>query len=152
EAPTRPRGGGRHRHGDREVPAAIVFVATPGRTWHQLPPASLKGGHEQARLPPHSMVLDLGSYLEWDRAEVVENARASGCYDAVRRPLVISDPERPDVVHQLTAAGVTRIGLGCRVVAFDFSGHGESAGKPSQLGLLRRFEPGRRGDRRYVLP
>lgn len=30
EAPTRPQGGGRRRHGDREVPAAIVFVATSG--------------------------------------------------------------------------------------------------------------------------
>ncbi|MFJ8589653.1 IS5/IS1182 family transposase, partial [Streptomyces sp. NPDC093595] len=27
EAPTRPQGGGRRRHGDREVLAAIVFVA-----------------------------------------------------------------------------------------------------------------------------
>lgn len=27
EAPSRPQRGGRRRHGDREVPAAIVFVA-----------------------------------------------------------------------------------------------------------------------------
>src|SRR6478735_469801 len=40
EAPSRPQGGGRRRHGDREVPAAIVFVATPGCTWQQLPTAS----------------------------------------------------------------------------------------------------------------
>lgn len=37
EAPSRPQGGGRRRHGDREVLAAIVFVATSGcsprRTW-----------------------------------------------------------------------------------------------------------------------
>ncbi|GAB2766995.1 hypothetical protein GCM10027072_77550 [Streptomyces bullii] len=37
EAPTR---GGRRRHGDREVLAAIVFVATSGCTWQQLPSAS----------------------------------------------------------------------------------------------------------------
>ncbi|WP_345701722.1 IS5 family transposase [Kitasatospora terrestris] len=37
-APTRPQGGGRRRHGDREVLAAIVFVATSGCTWAQLPP------------------------------------------------------------------------------------------------------------------
>ncbi|MER7878133.1 transposase [Streptomyces solisilvae] len=40
EAPSRPQGGGRRRHGDREVLAAIVFVATSGRTWQQLPAAS----------------------------------------------------------------------------------------------------------------
>lgn len=40
EAPTRPQGGGRHRHGDREVLTAIVFVATSGCTWQQLPSAS----------------------------------------------------------------------------------------------------------------
>ncbi|MFJ3176744.1 transposase [Streptomyces roseus] len=41
EAPSRPRGG-RRRHGDREVLAAIVFVATSGCTWQQLPAASLR--------------------------------------------------------------------------------------------------------------
>jgi transposase len=38
DAPVRPQGGGRHRYGDRQVLAAIVFVATTGRTWRQLPP------------------------------------------------------------------------------------------------------------------
>lgn len=32
KAPSRPQGGGRRRHGDREVLAAIVFVATFGCT------------------------------------------------------------------------------------------------------------------------
>ncbi|MEH0543652.1 IS5 family transposase [Streptomyces sp. B21-105] len=40
DAPSRPQGGGRRRHGDREVLAAIVFVATSGCTWQQLPSAS----------------------------------------------------------------------------------------------------------------
>jgi transposase len=40
EAPTRPQGGGRRRHGDREVLAAIVFVATSACTWQQVPSAS----------------------------------------------------------------------------------------------------------------
>ncbi|MGW7614226.1 transposase, partial [Streptomyces sp. NPDC054766] len=35
---TRPQGGGRRRAGDRECLAAIVFVATSGCTWRQLPP------------------------------------------------------------------------------------------------------------------
>ncbi|WP_332836535.1 transposase [Streptomyces sp. QHH-9511] len=32
-----PQGGGRRRYGDREVLAAIIFVATSGCTWRQLP-------------------------------------------------------------------------------------------------------------------
>ncbi|MFI0716669.1 transposase [Streptomyces inhibens] len=39
EPPSRPRGGGRRRYGDREVLAAIIFVATSGCTWRQLPPS-----------------------------------------------------------------------------------------------------------------
>ncbi|WP_436847765.1 IS5 family transposase [Streptomyces avermitilis] len=34
----RPQGGGRRRAGDREALAAIVFVATSGCMWRQLPP------------------------------------------------------------------------------------------------------------------
>ncbi len=37
-APVRRQGGGRRRYGDREVLAAIIFVATSGCTWRQLPP------------------------------------------------------------------------------------------------------------------
>jgi transposase len=37
-SPTRPQGGDRRRYSDREVLAAIVFVATTGCTWRQLPP------------------------------------------------------------------------------------------------------------------
>jgi transposase len=40
EAPSRPQSGGRRRHGDREVLAAIVFVTTSGCTWQPLPTAS----------------------------------------------------------------------------------------------------------------
>ncbi|GAB1340665.1 hypothetical protein ACE1SV_72550 [Streptomyces sp. E-15] len=37
-APVRPQGGGRRRYGDREVLAAIVFVALADCSWNQLPP------------------------------------------------------------------------------------------------------------------
>lgn len=37
-APERPQGGGHRRRGDREVLAAIIFVAPSGCTWNQLPP------------------------------------------------------------------------------------------------------------------
>jgi transposase len=40
ETPSRPQGGGRRRHGDRNVLAAIVFVAASGCMWQQLPSAS----------------------------------------------------------------------------------------------------------------
>ncbi|MEY2233674.1 transposase [Streptomyces sp. BF23-19] len=40
EAPSRPQGGGRRQHGDREVLTAIVFVTTSGCTWQQPPTAS----------------------------------------------------------------------------------------------------------------
>ncbi|WP_412079197.1 transposase [Streptomyces xanthophaeus] len=52
EAPSRPQGGGRRRHGDREVLAAIVFVATSGCTRQQLPSASFGKGHAADPLPP----------------------------------------------------------------------------------------------------
>lgn len=38
EPPIRAQGGGRRRCDDRAVLAAIIFVATSGCTWRQLPP------------------------------------------------------------------------------------------------------------------
>jgi transposase len=58
EAPTRPQGGGRRRHGDREVLAAIIFVATSG-CWAQLPPVFGPSGptaHQR--------------FIEWPRARI----------------------------------------------------------------------------------
>ncbi|MCR8580051.1 transposase, partial [Streptomyces sp. Isolate_219] len=50
-APVRPQGGGRRRYGDRQVLAAIVFVATTGCTWRQLPPGfGLSGPTAHRRL------------------------------------------------------------------------------------------------------
>src|SRR5699024_12674115 len=59
EAPTRPQGGGRRRHGDREVLAATIFVANTGCTWAQLPPVfGLSGPTAHRR------------FAEWTRARV----------------------------------------------------------------------------------
>ncbi|MEV5428225.1 transposase [Streptomyces sp. NPDC052701] len=60
EGPSRPRGGGRRRHGDREVPAAIVFVATSGCPWQRLPASSfgLSGATAHRR------------FTEWTKARV----------------------------------------------------------------------------------
>ncbi|WP_371674780.1 transposase [Streptomyces sp. NBC_00289] len=85
EAPSRPQGGGRRRHGDREVLAAIVFVATSGCTWQQLPTASFgpSGATAHRRFTEwtkarvwaklHRLVLDeLGSRgeLDWSRCAI----------------------------------------------------------------------------------
>ncbi|WP_329460811.1 IS5 family transposase [Streptomyces sp. NBC_01497] len=83
-APVRPQGGGRRRHGDREVLAAIVFVATSGCTWAQLPPSfGPSGPTAHRRLTEwskarvwgklHRLVLDeLGPRggLDWSRCAI----------------------------------------------------------------------------------
>ncbi|MET7389434.1 IS5 family transposase [Streptomyces sp. NPDC005534] len=80
----RPQGGGKRQAGDREVPTAIVFVATSGCTWRQLPPvfgpcwqtvyrrfAQWSRRRVWARL--HRVVLDeLGARgdLDWSRCAI----------------------------------------------------------------------------------
>ncbi|AMW08179.1 transposase [Streptomyces qaidamensis] len=59
-APTRPQGGGRRRHGDREVLATIVYVATSGCTWQQLPSASFGPSGTTAHR----------RFTEWSKARV----------------------------------------------------------------------------------
>ncbi|GGY10085.1 transposase [Streptomyces minutiscleroticus] len=84
EAPSRPQGGGRRRYGDREVLAAIIFVATTGCTWAQVPPVFGPSGAtahrrftqwSKARVwaKLHRLVLDgLGSRgeLDWSRCAI----------------------------------------------------------------------------------
>jgi len=84
EAPTHPQVGGRRRHGDREVLAAIIFIATSGCTWEQLPPVVGPSGptaHRrftewtQARVwaKLHRLVLDeLGARgeVDWSRCAI----------------------------------------------------------------------------------
>ena len=84
EAPTRPQGGGRRRHGDRQVPAAIIFVATSGCTRAQLPPVFGPSGatahrrftewtQARVRAKLHRLVLDeLGARgeLDWSRCAI----------------------------------------------------------------------------------
>ena len=84
EAPTRRQGGGRRRCDDRAVLAAIVFVATSGCAWRQLPPvfdASWQTVHRRftdwsaarvwAKL--HRVLLDrlgAGGEVDWSRCAV----------------------------------------------------------------------------------
>ncbi len=74
----------RRRYGDREVLAAIIFVATTGCTWQQLPPVSGPSGPTAHRrftewsaarvwAKPHRLVLDEpGSRgeLDWSRCAI----------------------------------------------------------------------------------
>ena len=84
EAPVRPQGGGRRRHGDRGVLAAIIFVATSGCTWQQVPAASFgpSGATAHRRFTEwtkarvwaklHRLILDeLGARgeLDWSRLD-----------------------------------------------------------------------------------
>ncbi|MDV9172116.1 IS5 family transposase [Streptomyces sp. W16] len=83
-APERPQGGGHRRRGDREVLAAMIFVATSGCTWNQLPPGfGLSGVTAFRRFTEwtearvwaklHRLVLDeLGSRggLDWSRCAI----------------------------------------------------------------------------------
>jgi transposase len=64
-APTRPQGGGRRRHGDREVLAAIVFVAVSDCPWQQLPPVFGPSGPTAHR-----------RFAEWSAAHVWDELRA----------------------------------------------------------------------------
>ncbi|MFD7395072.1 IS5 family transposase [Streptomyces virginiae] len=106
EAPSRPQGGGRRRHGDREVLAAIVFVATSGCTWQQLPTSSFgpSGATAHRRFSEwskarvwaklHRLVLDeLGARgeLDWSRCAI----------DSVNmRALKRGDPTGPNPVDR----------------------------------------------------
>ncbi len=59
EPPVRAQGGDRRRCDDRAVLAAIIFVATSGRAWRQLPPvfgASWQTVHRR--------------FTDWSRARV----------------------------------------------------------------------------------
>lgn len=58
-APSRPQGGGRRRYGDREVLAAMIFVATSGCAWKQLPPSFGPSGPTAHR-----------RFSEWSKARV----------------------------------------------------------------------------------
>ncbi|MGW3407459.1 transposase, partial [Streptomyces zhihengii] len=58
-APVRPHSGGRRRYGDRQVLAAILFVATTGCLWRQLPTGFGPSGPTAHR-----------RFTEWNRARV----------------------------------------------------------------------------------
>ncbi|MDM4783287.1 MULTISPECIES: site-specific integrase [unclassified Micromonospora] len=64
------------------------------RFW--LAEAVAKGRSARWIYVPSTVAVDLGSYAEWDRVEVIEQAQAAGRYALWRRPWVVEDPERPE--------------------------------------------------------
>ncbi|GAA3081225.1 hypothetical protein GCM10020000_78910 [Streptomyces olivoverticillatus] len=69
----RPQGGGRRRAGDRECLAAIIFVATSGCTWRQLPPVFAQWSQARVWARLHRVILDeLGARgeLDWSRCAI----------------------------------------------------------------------------------
>lgn len=115
---TRPQGGGRRRAGDREVLTAIVFVATSGCSWRQLPPvfgpawptvyrrfAQWSKARVWARL--HRVILDeLGAQgeLDWSRCAIdsVTSAPSKGAAngtesDRPRQERIENPPARRQV-------------------------------------------------------
>jgi integrase len=115
-----PSGGFKGRWSARNAAFTDLMVRTGMRLSEQaslalveMPTQVGEGGFQRFWLPgaiakyfsarwvyvPHSVVRDLAAYVELDRAEVVQEARAAGRYRSWRRPLVIEDPSRPDLVR-----------------------------------------------------
>ncbi|MFF8867926.1 IS5 family transposase [Streptomyces sp. NPDC015139] len=116
EAPSRPQGGGRRRHGDREVLAAIVFVATSGCTWQQLPSASFgpSGATAHRRFAEwtrarvwaklHRLVLDeLGARggLDWSRC-AIDSVNMRALKKGTDRPNPVDRGKYGSKIHLIT--------------------------------------------------
>lgn len=85
-----------------EIPLPSVL---PGYRRFWLPGAIAKYFSARWIYLPGSLVRETAFYVAVDRAEVIEEARAAGRYDRIRRPLVIADPSRPQVVHAVGRPG-----------------------------------------------
>ncbi|MEH0658435.1 IS5 family transposase [Streptomyces stelliscabiei] len=140
----RPQGGGRRRVGDREVLAAIVFVATSGCTWRQLPPvfgarwqtvyrrfAQWSRDRVWARL--HRVILDeLGAQgeLDWSRCAI-----DSVSVRAVKGPLTGPNPtdrgKKGSKIHLIC----DRNGLPISVAVSGANLHDSQALEPLVMGI-----------------
>ncbi|MEU4283569.1 IS5 family transposase [Nocardiopsis dassonvillei] len=168
EAPTRPQGGGRRRHGDRQVLAAIIFVATSGCTWAQLPPVFGPSGATAHRrftewtrarvwAKLHRLVLDeLGSRgeLDWSRCAIDSvNMRALKGGD-LTGPNPVDRGKKGSKIHLIT----DRQGLPLSMAISGANTHDSQALQPLVEGIPpirsrrgpRRRRPGKlHGDKGY---
>ncbi|WP_405785297.1 IS5 family transposase [Streptomyces sp. NBC_01378] len=155
-APSRPQGGGRRRHGDREVLAAIVFVATSGCTWQQLTAASFgpSGPTAHRRFTEwskarvwaklHRLVLDeLGSRgeLDWSRC-AIDSVNMRALKKDLTGPNPVDRGKYDSKIHLITE----RTGLPLSVGISGANLHDSQALEP----LVRGIPPirSRRGPRR----
>nr|WP_228718761.1 IS5 family transposase [Kitasatospora acidiphila] len=154
-APARPQGGGRRRHGDREVLAAIIFVATSGCTWAQLPPcfgpsgptahrrfAEWSAARVWAKL--HRLVLDeLGARgdLDWSRC-AVDSVNMRAAKGELTGPNPVDRGRYGSKIHMVTE----RTGLPLSIGISGANLHDSQALEP----LVRGIAPvrSRRGPRR----
>ncbi|MFK0189461.1 IS5 family transposase [Kitasatospora sp. NPDC090308] len=135
-APSRPQGGGRRRYGDHEVLAAIVFVATSGCTWAQLPPCFSPSGPtahrritewSRARVwaKPHRVVLDeLGARgaLDWSRC-AVDSVNMRALKGELTGPNPVDRGKNGSKIHLLTG----RIGLPLSLAISEANAHDSQA-------------------------
>uniref|UniRef100_UPI00357102C7 IS5 family transposase n=1 Tax=Streptomyces minutiscleroticus TaxID=68238 RepID=UPI00357102C7 len=154
-APTRPQGGGRRRYGDREVLAAIVFVAASGCTWRQLPPSFGPSGptahrrftewtKARVRAKLHRLVLDeLGAHgkLDWSRC-AIDSVTVRAMKGDLTGPNPVDRGEKGSKIHLIT----DRAGLPLSVGISGADLHDSQAVEP----LVRGIPPvrSRRGPRR----
>ncbi|MEU0487589.1 IS5 family transposase [Nocardiopsis sp. NPDC006139] len=168
EAPTRPQGGGRRRHGDRQVLAAITFVATSGCTWARLPPVFGPSGPTAHRrftewtrarvwAKLHRLVLDeLGSRgeLDWSRCAIDSvNTRALKG-GPLTSPNPVDRSKKGSKIHLIT----DRSGLPLSMAISGANTHDSQALQPLVAGIPpirsrrgpRRRRPGKlHGDKGY---
>ncbi|MEU0398751.1 IS5 family transposase [Streptomyces sp. NPDC006197] len=124
-APARPQGGGRRRYGDREVLAAIIFVATTDCTWRQLPPVfgpSKPTAHRRftewttARVwaTLHRVVLDeLGSRggLDWSRC-AIDSVNMRALKGELTGPNPVGRGRKGSKIHLITERSGLPLSLG----------------------------------------
>ncbi|MEU7607363.1 IS5 family transposase [Streptomyces sp. NPDC041003] len=155
QIPTRPQGGGRQRVDDRAVLAAIIFVATSGCTWRQLPPvfgASWQTVHRRfsewtaarvwAKL--HRLVLDeLGARgeLDWSRC-AIDSVNMRALKGDLTGPNPVDRGKKGSKIHLITE----RTGLPLSIGISAANTHDSQGLEP----LVRGIPPirSRRGPRR----
>src|SRR6266545_447016 len=93
------------------VPEVPTHTGLGGYQRFWLPGAIAKYCSARWVYVPHSVVRDLAAYAEFDRAEVVDDARAAGRYRRWRRPLVLDDPTRPGGVRVTGSLERRRVNL-----------------------------------------
>jgi site-specific recombinase XerD len=89
-----------------ELPDRVGGLGS-ARTW--LPAAIAKCSSARSIYIPASVLADVWDYVELERAQAVEEARAKGRYQQIRDPLIVEDRRRPVVVIGGRRLGVDKL-------------------------------------------